>query len=149
MMLSLRQAAEQAGVDKMKISRAIKSGKLSAMRESKKSPYQIDPSELARVFQQHENREVFDASKKDYARQKETDEKFLEIRLLAREVELKDKEIQLIETERRREREQLTETIDDLRGRLDDMSTERKRLTHLLTNESLHKKSVFNWFKRH
>ncbi len=148
MMLSLRQAAEEAGVDKMTISRAIKSGRLSANRESKKSPYQIDPAELGRVFPLAEKKTVSDTSQKDNARRKKTEDVSFEIRLLRRELELRDKEMELIETERRRERAQLTDTIDDLKTRLDDATSERNRLTHLLTDQTQRKGVFSRWLKR-
>lgn len=47
--LSLRQAAQQAGVSKSTISRAIQKGRLSADREPD-GGYAIDPSELHRVY---------------------------------------------------------------------------------------------------
>ena len=48
--LSLTQAAKIAGKSKSTINRAIKSGKLSAIRRDDGS-YSIDGAELARVFQ--------------------------------------------------------------------------------------------------
>jgi hypothetical protein len=50
MALSLSQAAKAAGKSKSTINRAIKSGKLSAMRHDDGS-YTIDASELSRAFQ--------------------------------------------------------------------------------------------------
>lgn len=49
MMLSLRNAAEQAGVSKSTILRAIKNGRLSASRTDA-GGYDIDPSEVSRVY---------------------------------------------------------------------------------------------------
>lgn len=48
-MLSLGQAAKLAGVGKTTISRAVHSGRLSAVRNGD-GGYQIDPAELARVY---------------------------------------------------------------------------------------------------
>lgn len=48
--LSLREAAEQAGTSKSTIWRAIKSGRLSAVRNDDRN-FAIDPAELFRVFQ--------------------------------------------------------------------------------------------------
>ena len=47
--LSLRNAAQQAGTSKSTILRAIKAGRLSATRTSA-GGYEIDPSELSRVY---------------------------------------------------------------------------------------------------
>ena len=49
-MFSLSQAAKHAGVSKATIHRAIKSGRLSALRQDDGS-YQIDPAELHRVYE--------------------------------------------------------------------------------------------------
>jgi len=49
MHLSLGQAAKETGMDKSTLSRAIKSGKLSATRQEN-GGYAIDPAELFRVF---------------------------------------------------------------------------------------------------
>ena len=49
-MLSLGQAARLTGKSKTTITRAIKSGRISAIRRSDGS-YEIDPAELARVYE--------------------------------------------------------------------------------------------------
>jgi excisionase family DNA binding protein len=49
-MFSLSQAAKHAGVSKATIHRAIKSGRLSALRQDDGS-YQIDEAELHRVYE--------------------------------------------------------------------------------------------------
>ena len=48
-MVTLGQAARLAGVDKTTLTRAIKAGRLSATRRDD-GGYQIDPAELARVY---------------------------------------------------------------------------------------------------
>ena len=48
-MLNLREAAERSGTSKSSIFRAIKSGRLSAMRDDS-GGVQIDPAELARAY---------------------------------------------------------------------------------------------------
>lgn len=54
MKLSMGQAAKEAGVSKTSISRAINSGRLSADKIDGIG-YQIDPSELFRVFPRNRN----------------------------------------------------------------------------------------------
>jgi hypothetical protein len=54
MKLSMGQAAKEAGVSKTSISRAINSGRLSAEKIDGVG-YQIDPSELFRVFPRNSN----------------------------------------------------------------------------------------------
>ena len=48
-MLSVQEAADEVGVNKTTIWRAVKSGKLSATQDGD-GQYQIDPAELARVY---------------------------------------------------------------------------------------------------
>ena len=48
-MLTLGQAAKETGLSKTAISRAVKSGRLSATK-NEQGEYQIDPSELFRVY---------------------------------------------------------------------------------------------------
>lgn len=48
-MLTMGQAAKEAGVSKATLSRAIKSGKLSA-KKNNKGGWDIDPAELFRVY---------------------------------------------------------------------------------------------------
>lgn len=139
-MLSLRQAAEKTGIDKMTISRAIKSGKLSANRESKTGPFKIDPAELARVFSLEKKKAVANTSQKDSVIHKETSDISLKIRLLEREVELRDKQIELLETGKRQDRQHYQEALDDIRTRLDGETEERRRLTLMLTDQRIRKK---------
>jgi hypothetical protein len=50
MSLSAKQAAEQVGLSKQGIIKAIKQGKLSATKDDN-GEWQIDPAELFRVYQ--------------------------------------------------------------------------------------------------
>ena len=52
MMLTLGEAAKETGLAKSAISRAIKSGRLSAVRQENGS-FSIDPAELFRVYQRN------------------------------------------------------------------------------------------------
>src|SRR5262245_26212211 len=53
-MLTLGQAATEAGVSKATISRAIKSGRLSAVRSDGCNSFAIDPAELFRVYRRND-----------------------------------------------------------------------------------------------
>ncbi|MEM6414224.1 MAG: hypothetical protein AAF720_06155 [Pseudomonadota bacterium] len=141
---TLRQAAHETGLDKMKISRAIKRGDLSASRTGRGGAYEIEASELFRVF----SKKGSETSRTDSKRQSETPESSNQINTLKREIEIRDEQIKQLETERRRERDQLDETIQDLRARLNGEADERKRLTLLLTDETRHgkKRRIFDWF---
>jgi len=124
---SLSEAADEIGKSKMTIQRAIKGGKLSASRDDN-GAYQIDPAELHRVFPEKKKPKKVEKKDGEGVLRHETEQ-------LRREIEMRDERIERMEAERRREREQLETTIDDLRGRLDSESTERQRLTLLITDQ--------------
>jgi hypothetical protein len=113
MKLSLGQAAKETGLDKSTISRAIKTGRLSAQRKDR-GGYEIDPAELFRVFSP--------AAKKperlpsDVPQETLLEHRELRIRLEAAERRIRDKE----------------DEIHDLRRRLDVESEERRKLTLML-----------------
>jgi len=68
-MLTLGQAAKETGFSKTAISRAIKSGRLSASK-NEQGDYQIDPAELFRVYPVTGERNSYakqDATPKDYS----------------------------------------------------------------------------------
>lgn len=96
--LTLRQAAEQAGVSRSTIHRAVKSGKLSGHRAEDGS-WSIDMSELARVFPW----DVSEQPKSDAVEQPRDSETVLAVKVAMLEQQLA--------------REQ--ETVNDLRKRLD------------------------------
>ncbi len=124
MLLSLSKAAKETGVSKSVISRAISSGRLSATRQEDGS-FAIDPIELFRVYPPASTR---NRSEEPVKEQNAT------VEILGENRELKAR-IELLGEERERERQQLHATIDDLRGRLDKETDERRRLTLLLTHE--------------
>ena len=105
MKYTLSKAAAATGKNKATIQRAIKSGKISAIKNSS-GAYEIDPSELHRVYpataqlaaQQNISNDTQHLDKYDVTMQLKLD---------------------LLEAERERERDQLQATIDDLRTRLD------------------------------
>ncbi|MCA9473897.1 MAG: hypothetical protein KC594_17675, partial [Nitrospira sp.] len=122
------------------IQRAIKKGRLSATRDDG-GAYQIDAAELHRVY----------PPKPDKPKTAKTGQggDNNETPLLRREIEIRDERITQLEAERRRERDQLEETIEDLRKRLDTESAERQRLTLLITDqrdrEAKKKRGLFGW----
>ncbi|WP_273183967.1 hypothetical protein [Hyphomonas adhaerens] len=129
MFYSLSEAADEIGRSKMTIQRAIKKGRLSADRDEQ-GAYKIDPAELHRVFPK-ETQAKAEKGKSNKASQETSQSESL----LRREIEIRDEKLDLIEKERRREREQLESTIDDLRKRLDTEAAERQRLTLLITDQ--------------
>jgi hypothetical protein len=113
MKLSLGQAAKETGLDKSTISRAIKSGKLSAERQES-GRYEIDPAELFRVFSPAAKKP--DPLPTDVSQETLLEHRELHIRLEAAELRIRDKE----------------EEIRDLRRRLDAESEELRQLTLML-----------------
>lgn len=113
MKFSASQAAKETGKSIPTITRAIQSGRLSA-DGPKGGPYEIDASELFRVFP------------KVTANTNETPPKLggesaIEAKVLQAQLEAKDQQIALLLSER-----------DDLRRRLDTEATERRQLSQRL-----------------
>ena len=102
MKYTLSQAATATGKNKATIQRAIKSGKISATKNSS-GAYDIDPSELHRIFP---------ATAKRVAQQDISND----TQHLDKHDETMQIKLNLLEAEREREREQLQATIDDCAG---------------------------------
>lgn len=115
MKYTLSQAATATGKNKATIQRAIKSGKISAVKNSS-GAYEIDPSELHRIFPaltQSVAQPYISNETQHFEKGRD-------------ELQLK---LEILEAERDREREQMQSTIDDLRVRLD---RSEDRITALL-----------------
>lgn len=138
MMLTLRQAAELTGKSKSTLTRAIKSGRLSASRKAE-GVYTIDPAELARTYPFIETPDAPRDALHDAPRNIETEQgDATTLRLkLSLLVDERDRERATAE----REREQLVETITDLRIRLDRAE---QRITALISDQKSKKK--YSWW---
>jgi hypothetical protein len=118
-MLTVSQAAKEVGITRGGLWKAIKEGRLSATKNNK-GQFCIDPAELFRVYPPvdtvgvHSEQASID---KRQSRQHEADE--LRLRL-----ELTNRLLAKAESE-----------VDDLRRRLDDESSERRKLIQLLTHQ--------------
>ena len=113
MRYTLGTAAKATGKAKSTILRAVKSGTISATKAHDGS-YEIEPSELHRVFPPNGAQQASSNDTQPHEEQGATDRIRLEI----------------LETERQRERDQMQATIDDLRVRLD---RSEDRITALLS----------------
>lgn len=102
MQLSLSAAAKEVDRSKSTLSRAIKDGRMSATR-CENGSYQIDPAELYRVFPLPVPQPASSNTAQPGSDPPET------LRM----------QLETVERERNREREQMQATIDDLRARLD------------------------------
>lgn len=142
MKYSLSEAAKATGKNKTTIQRAIKNGKISAAKGNSGS-YEIDPSELHRVFPPV-------ATQRDAQHPQSNDTQQEEITFpnssLARVVEL-EKEL-AIARERTNgleaQKEQMADTIHDLRKRLDGSES---RVTALLSDNRPKRSSWWPWKK--
>ena len=127
---TLGEAAKQAGVSKPTLSKAIKTGRISAEKQPDGS-YRIQP-----VYPPETHRNGLDRS--EFVEGKTGSEN----RLVAEQVGVLRERLALLTDERERERQQLTDQIEDLRRRLDAEAEarrlegeERRKLTALLTHE--------------
>lgn len=132
MKYTLSQAAEATGKNKATIQRAIKSGKITAAKNTS-GAYEIDPSELHRVFEAT-TKSVAQHSDATMRNTNATAKKERDNSALQRIAEL-EKELAVAE-ERKNGLEgqmnHLSETVDDLRKRLDQSES---RVTALLSDQ--------------
>lgn len=115
-LLSATQAAKSVGKSVPTITRAIKSGKLSA-RKLDGGGYEIDPSELFRVWEA-----VTNSNSVTYPmleRETSIEDNVLRVKLEVMDERLSDAQA----------------TIKDLRDRLDAESSERRNLTAQITDQ--------------
>ncbi len=132
MKYTLSQAAEATGKNKATIQRAIKSGKITALKNTS-GAYEIDPSELHRVFDataqrvtQHPNATIRNTN---VTGKKETDNSALQrIAELEKELAVAEERKSGLEGQMNH----LSETVDDLRKRLDQSES---RVTALLSDQ--------------
>jgi len=129
---TLSRAAREAGVSKPTLSKAIKEGRLSAEKQPDGS-YRIQPAELFRVYPPQT---PLTRSSRSEIVDRETGK---DINALGEQVAVLLDQLSLLTGERERERQQLTEQIEDLRRRLDQSEAERRdkdrQLTAVLTDQ--------------
>jgi len=121
MSYTLGTAAKATGRSKTTIQRAIASGKISAVKNDNGS-YSIDPAELHRVFHVTASR---DNDKTEYEHPE---------RLLLK--------LEILETERERERAQMQAALDDLRS---DRDAWKQQATALLTAPVEKRRRWWQW----
>lgn len=125
---SAGEAAKATGVSVPTITRAIKSGRISANRRDG-GGYDIDPAELHRVFPAVASNSNATPSMSGYETPIDTGALQVEIRMLRERMEEKEAEARAAISDRE-------STISDLRRRLDSEADERRRLTALLTHQA-------------
>lgn len=144
MKLSASQAAQAVGKSIPTITRAIKSGKISAERLPQ-GGYAIDAAELHRVWPAVTQSGNASGHMSGHEIPRVTG-------MLEVEVQMLREKMAEIEAERERERSQLSETVDDLRRRLDTEGAERRALmaqiTDLREKETRKTRGLRSWFWR-
>jgi len=125
--LTAGEAAKLVGKSVPTITRAIKSGKLSA-KPRKPRGWIIEPSELFRVFEAV------------------TDETNTNSKMLERETDIKDSVLQVKLDVMEQRFDDAQATIEDLRTRLDSESAERRQLTAQITDQRQQPERPKRWF---
>ena len=131
MKYTLGQAANETGVSKPTLSRAVKKGDLSA-EGGGGSPYKIDPSELGRWLAGYRERNPESTTPVTPHEIPETPSRNKD---LEAEVGALREQIVREETERTRERVQLEAHIADLRGRVERAERKEDQLMAQLTDQ--------------
>lgn len=128
--LSLNKAAKEASVAKSTLLEALNSGRMSASKNDK-GHWQIDPAELFRVFQKTgSNAQKEPKPTPSEALQKTTENGALEI-----EVKMLREQIERMDTERERERAQLTDQINALKEQAERQSADHRQALAALTDQ--------------
>lgn len=140
MKYSLSEAAKATGKNKTTIQRAIKNGKISASKGDSGS-YEIDPSELHRVFpptatqRDAQHPQSNDTQQRNFASNHNNLERILE---LEKSLAVAHEKAHGLESQK----DQMTDTINDLRKRLD---SSEGRVTALLTDNRPKRISWWPW----
>jgi hypothetical protein len=117
--LTLANAAKETGLTRSAIFKAIKKGTLSANKDEK-GHFQIDPAELFRVYKPV-NKKLSTSEQQETTKEAQETAENQELRA---RLDMTNQLLRQVESER-----------DDLRRRLDEEATERRKLTALLTHQ--------------
>lgn len=130
MKLSLNKAAKEASVAKSTILEALGSGRMSA-NKNEKGHWEIDPSELFRVFP----RTRLDETRKPIPTSSNFDVRTSESSGIEIEVKLLREQIERMDMERERERTQLISQIENLREQSERQSADHRQALAALTDQ--------------
>ncbi|SFL44074.1 hypothetical protein [Shimia haliotis] len=122
MKLSANQASKEAGKTKKTILDAIKSGRLSATKNDK-GHWEIDPSELERVYPKTGTNHPTETATTPPI---ENHENRIKIAELEAEVKALRREVERTDMERERERENLSQHIEDMRTAMARLTDQRE-----------------------
>ena len=128
--LSLNKAAKEAGVAKSTLLEALNSSRMSADK-NEKGHWEIDPAELFRVFPKTSSTEQEEPKPTPFENHHKTNQNS------ALEVEGKmlREQIERMDTDREREREQLADQIDTLRGQIERQSADHRQALAVLQDQ--------------
>ena len=125
--LSANRAAKEAGIAKKTLLEAISSGRLTAAKNDK-GHWEIDPSELFRVY----SKTSFSEPKKPQPTHQENHKK---TSVLEVEVKMMREQIERMDAERERERSQLSEQIEVLKELAERQSADHRQALAALTDQ--------------
>lgn len=128
--LSLNKAAKEAGVAKSTLLDALNAGRMSA-EKNEKGHWEIDPSELFRVFSKTSSAE----HRKPIPTPPENHQKTIQNSALEIEVKMLREQIERMDLERERERSQLTDQIEALKEHAERQSADHRQALAALTDQ--------------
>jgi len=140
--LSLNKAAKEAGIAKSTLLEAIRNNRMTAPKNDK-GHYEIDPAELFRVFPKPSSTEQTEPTPTTHKNHNLTSALEVEVKMLREQINATD-------LERERERGQMSEQIEDLRGQLERQSADHRQALAVLTDqrENQPKPPKRRWFQR-
>ncbi len=128
--LSLNKAAKEAGVAKSTLLDALNNGRMSAGK-NEKGHWEIDPSELFRVFPKTsspDSEKPIPTTHGNHKVPSETSALEVEVKMLREQVEN-------LNLERERERVQLSDQIEDLKAQAERQSADHRQALAALTDQ--------------
>lgn len=128
--LSLNKAAKEAAIAKSTLLDALNTGRMSA-EKNEKGHWEIDPSELFRVFSKTSSTE----HKKPFPNPLENHQKNTQNSALEIEVKMLREQIERMDAERDRERSQLTDQIEALKEQAERQSADHRQALAVLTDQ--------------
>ena len=128
--LSANRAAKEAGIAKKTLLEAISSGRITAVKNDK-GHWEIEPAELFRVYP----KTGFEEPEKPQPTHQENGSEASKTSALEIEVKMLREQIERVDTERDRERSQLTDQIEALRDQAARQSADHRQVLAALTDQ--------------
>jgi len=128
--LSLNKAAKEAGVAKSTLLDALNTGRMSS-EKNEKGHWEIDPSELFRVFPKTSSYNPEKPIRTPF----ESHQKTIQNSALEIEVKMLREQIERMDSERERERSQLTDQIEALKEQAERQSADHRQALAALTDQ--------------